>query len=115
MAAARLLTGDAALGGSVVFHCQQAAEKALKAYLTYHSVAFRKTHGLGELVGQCVSVDASFVGLEKAADELTPYAWEYRYPGGDPAPAEVDIQDALRLAGDGVAFVRGKLPADVPP
>jgi len=27
-----------------VFHSQQAAEKALKAFLTFHQIKFRKTH-----------------------------------------------------------------------
>jgi HEPN domain/Nucleotidyltransferase domain len=33
----------------VVFHCQQAAEKALKALLAWHDVPFRKTHDLAEI------------------------------------------------------------------
>ena len=46
--AARLLnTGGAA--AESLFHCQQAAEKALKAFLTYHNKTFRKTHDLGDL------------------------------------------------------------------
>jgi len=28
----------------IVFHAQQAAEKAFKAFLTWHQTAFRKTH-----------------------------------------------------------------------
>jgi HEPN domain-containing protein len=41
LAAAPPLLGDAA------FHCQQAVEKALKAFLTWHDRPFRKTHDLG--------------------------------------------------------------------
>jgi HEPN domain-containing protein len=33
-----------------VFHSQQAAEKATKAFLTFHQIAFRKTHDLTDLV-----------------------------------------------------------------
>lgn len=36
-----------------LFHCQQAAEKYLKAYLTWNQAAFRKTHDLEELVAAC--------------------------------------------------------------
>lgn len=32
-----------------VFHSQQAAEKALKAFLTFHQIAFRRTHDLRDL------------------------------------------------------------------
>jgi HEPN domain-containing protein len=37
------------LWGDVMFHSQQAAEKALKAFLSWHDVPFRKTHNLEEL------------------------------------------------------------------
>lgn len=36
-----------------VFHAQQAAEKALKGFLVWHGVRFRKTHSLEELGAQC--------------------------------------------------------------
>jgi HEPN domain-containing protein len=35
--------------GDIVFHCQQATEKALKGFLTWHDQPFRKTHDLAEL------------------------------------------------------------------
>jgi HEPN domain-containing protein len=37
---------DAALWGDVLFHSQQAAEKAFKAFLAWHDTPFRKTHDL---------------------------------------------------------------------
>jgi len=40
-------------------HSQQAAEKAAKAFLTFHQVPFRKTHSLPDLGSQCASVDPS--------------------------------------------------------
>ncbi|MCI0521983.1 MAG: HEPN domain-containing protein, partial [Chloroflexi bacterium] len=45
-AAAWLLESPHALNGSVAFHCQQAVEKALKAYLTWQDESFEKTHSL---------------------------------------------------------------------
>src|ERR1039458_3087770 len=42
-----------------VFFCQQAAEKAAKAFLTFHQIAFRKTHDLKDLGLQCVTADPS--------------------------------------------------------
>jgi hypothetical protein len=33
----------------VAFHAQQAAEKALKAFLAFHDEPFRKTHGIEEI------------------------------------------------------------------
>ena len=35
---------------TVCFHCQQAAEKSLKAYLISLDISFPKTHNIGQLV-----------------------------------------------------------------
>jgi HEPN domain-containing protein len=40
--------------GDVMFHAQQAAEKAMKAFLAWHDVPVRKTHNLEELDRQCM-------------------------------------------------------------
>jgi HEPN domain-containing protein len=45
-----------------VFHCQQAVEKALKAFLVWHDVPFVKTHDLGKLGNQAVQLDPSSSG-----------------------------------------------------
>jgi HEPN domain-containing protein len=45
---------------AVSFHCQQCAEKYLKAYLVQHNVIFPKTHDLLELHRLCLSVDPAF-------------------------------------------------------
>jgi HEPN domain-containing protein len=39
--------------GDATFHCQQAVEKTIKAFLTWHDRAFRKTHDLVELGAEC--------------------------------------------------------------
>jgi len=43
----------------IAFHAQQAAEKALKAFLTWHETPFRKTHSLEEIGEQCITIDAN--------------------------------------------------------
>ena len=72
--AAWLLESPRALYGSVGFHCQQAAEKAFKAYLTWQDMPFEKTHSLVALVGICLEFDIDFDTLLKAATMLTPFA-----------------------------------------
>lgn len=64
-----------------VFHCQQAAEKALKAYLTHRDIRFGKTHDLTILVQQALVVDDAFASCFESAELLTPYAIAFRYPG----------------------------------
>jgi HEPN domain-containing protein len=65
----------------IVFHCQQAAEKSLKGFLTWHNVAFRKTHSLEEVGEQCLRIDGTLKPLIDRAVPLTDYAWRFRYPG----------------------------------
>jgi HEPN domain-containing protein len=62
----------------VVFHCQQAVEKAMKGRLAFHDVPFRKTHSLEELGRQCVAVDPGLQPLADQAAPLTEYAWRFR-------------------------------------
>jgi hypothetical protein len=45
-----LLAANPPLLGEVVFHCQQAAEKAMKGFLSWHDSPFGKTHDLA-LIG----------------------------------------------------------------
>ena len=51
----RLFEGDDPILDTAVYHCQQAAEKALKAYLTFQDSPFQKVHVLGILF-----IDARF-------------------------------------------------------
>jgi HEPN domain-containing protein len=44
-----LLGADRPRPDTALFHCQQAAEKAWKAFLFWNDVPFRKTHNLREL------------------------------------------------------------------
>ena len=61
------------------FHCQQAAEKLLKAVLSYHRIAFFRTHDLQELM-ELLQAGGHPVPPEAAgADELTPFAVQLRY------------------------------------
>ena len=42
-----------------LYHCQQAAEKALKGFLAFHDHPFRRTHDLREL-GESEGFPTSF-------------------------------------------------------
>lgn len=44
----------------VMFDCQQASEKALKAYLAFKNKPIIKTHDLIKLLESCVSFDNEF-------------------------------------------------------
>jgi HEPN domain-containing protein len=72
---------DASIPSSALFHCQQAAEKGLKAFLTWHKVPFRRVLNLEETGRLCVSIDPTLATIAKRAEALTAYAWRLRYPG----------------------------------
>jgi HEPN domain-containing protein len=99
----------------LVFHCQQAVEKALKAFLTWHDEPFRKTHDLQEVGKQCAAIDATLVPLLQRATPLTQYAWKYRYPGTDPPPTPEEATEALALAREVVDAILARLPDEVQP
>ena len=94
--AARLLAS--AEPSSSVFHSQQAAEKAAKAFLALHDVPFRKTHDLNELGGQCAALNPSLAPLFQAASDLTDYAVVFRYLDAPREPDESEATVALGTA-----------------
>jgi HEPN domain-containing protein len=80
------------------YHCQQAAEKALKAWLTAHEIVFPKTHVLEELLELCTSTAPRFAQFRDHCEALTPLAQEFRYPGDLVGPDADTAGRALRLA-----------------
>lgn len=95
---------------NVVYHCQQSAEKTLKAYLVHQGIVFPKTHDLDVLLDLCSPLDPDFRNLDDAADVLTPYATEFRYPSDSLEPEEEDARQAIEMAELILTFVTQKLP-----
>lgn len=92
------------------FHCQQTAEKSLKAFLTARNVEFLFRHNLPYLLDLCAEVDASFSELEPQIAGLTPYAVEARYPTDLPlTPTRDEVQAFYQQARTILEFVRKKL------
>ena len=92
-----------------LFHCQQAAEKALKGFLTFHQRRFRKTHILGELSPECLSIDRSLEPVIAQAEGLTQYAWRFRYPGAPYEPDGTESGRALEKAASVVTEIERRL------
>jgi len=95
-AAAYLADAEQPLLDIVVYHCQQAAEKALKGFLTFKNSPFAKTHALGPLVEQASDLDAGFEALLDHAENLSPFAWRFRYPGELLVPDEDEARNRAR-------------------
>lgn len=92
------LEAEAAAPEDSVFHCQQAVDKALKAFLVWHDVPFPKTHDLGKLGSQAVEIDATLEPLVDRIVDLSKYAWAFRYPGDQPEPTIAEAVEALSRA-----------------
>lgn len=93
-----------------VYHCQQAAEKAIKAWLVWKEVPFPKTHDLNRLLGLCAPLEPEFENLRPHAAFLNPFAAEFRYPGDVSEPAREDAFEGLRLAAEVLDFVKQHCP-----
>ena len=94
-----------------LFHCQQACEKALKAFLAWHDVPFRKTHSLEEVGEQCLRIDPSLGAIIDAAVPLTEFAWAYRYPGEPEEPEPASVDQAIDTTVALVGAILDRLPA----
>ncbi len=100
---------------SVVYHCHQAAEKALKGYLFWHDIPFRKTHNLEELLVQSAAIDPSLFSFKADAILLSPLATQFRYPGDVIEPPLDEANLAFNSANALIAEVMKRLPNDVVP
>lgn len=100
---------------TAIYHCQQAAEKAIKAFLVFHDQRFDKTHDLRPLIELAQPLNEKFSSFLQAAVLLTPYATEFRYPGDFIDPTREQFDEALSAADSVCQFVLSVLPAEVHP
>lgn len=100
---------------TAIYHCQQAAEKALKGWMAYHDLPLVKTHDLGFLVEHAAQVDENVVAILEDAEHLTPYATLFRYPDDYMEPSRAEFTAAYDAAERVLAHVLRRLPAFVHP
>ena len=74
-----VLRSDRVSDATIGFHCQQAAEKLLKALLSELGVNFRRTHDLAELWTFLSQAGAPLPDEWIELQLLTPYAVTFRY------------------------------------
>jgi HEPN domain-containing protein len=98
-----------------LFHCQQAAEKAFKGFLTWHDIVFRRIHELDLIGGQCADLDPTLAGLVDRADALTQFAWRFRYPGAAYQPSPEQARQAHALAREVYDAILRRLPPELHP
>jgi HEPN domain-containing protein len=88
-----VLTSDQVSDEIIGFHCQQAAEKILKALLSEAGVRFRKTHEIGALMALLEQAGHGLPDQFENLDVLTPFGAIYRYEDYD-AVVSLDRHEA---------------------
>ena len=94
---------------AVVYHCQQAAEKALKGYLVFKGREVTKTHDLIKLLDLCILLDGEFIKKGDAASFLNPLSTKFRYPSDFIIPDCEDADITIKHASSIIRFVIKKI------
>jgi HEPN domain-containing protein len=96
---------------SICFHCQQAVEKYLKAYLVFLDIRFERKHNLGyllDLINEKEQVPEENYDL---VENLEDYAVEVRYPDDWTEIPLEEAQDAFAMAKQIKKFVLERINA----
>lgn len=95
---------------AAAFHCQQAAEKSLKAFLAYHDCHVEKTHDIEFLLGLCKKILPEIERFIEPSRALTTYAIESRYPAPRLEVTEPQAKEAIETARGIYEFILNALP-----
>mgnify|MGYP001241934367 CR=1 FL=1 len=109
----RLLTDPEPYMDAIAFHAQQAVQKYLKAFLTWHQVEFPKTHDIKHLLRLAGDCDPGLIDELSDATGLTAYAVEYRYPGEYPSVTADDAACAVEVASRVRSQILKRLPESI--
>jgi len=100
----------------ICFHAQQAAEKALKAFLFYKQYPKElRTHNLIALLNLCEKYDKEFNKLSRSCKILNGYYTPTRYPDALPGMTfsgvfkKNEAKEAVELSEEIVKFVKEKI------
>ncbi len=92
---------------AICFHCQQAAEKFLKAFLISKGVDIRKTHNIEFLLAECSEFGSGFSKIDPK--NLSDFGVDIRYPGDIYTPSERETLDHQKIAIEIKKIVEEKL------
>lgn len=80
----------------ICFHCQQAIEKYLKAFLIFNDREVEKTHDINGLIEEAGDIDKIFNTID--LKDLNWYAVKVRYPDEFYMPPLEDAKDYINIA-----------------
>lgn len=108
-AAKRLAKDDDELLDHAIYHTQQCAETALKAFLAFRDIEIQKIHNLATLNKQCTSLDPLFESIRESLRIISPYVTQFRYPDDYLIPDREDVLEAITHAEIILTFVRRRI------
>ncbi|MCD4819992.1 MAG: HEPN domain-containing protein [Candidatus Cloacimonetes bacterium] len=91
------------------FQLQQAAEKALKAYLIYNKIEPPKTHSFRVLINKIETSIVLCPDEIRRTIELEDYAVQTRYPGDYTPVDEDEYSDALKITENAIVWIKKQL------
>jgi HEPN domain-containing protein len=96
LSAQRLLEIEPMILDSACFHCQQAIEKHLKAFLIFHGRDIERTHNIIFLLSECANFDSVFTAVDPM--NINAYAVQGRYPDSNLIPTIEETKSYYQLA-----------------
>ena len=103
----RLVDYEIIATSSACFHCQQAVEKFLKAFLISNDIEIKKTHNIEYLLSECSDIDEDFSDIDPK--ELSDFGVDVRYPGDMYIPGESETLEYQKLALEIKSIVENKI------
>lgn len=91
------------------FHCHQAVEKYLKAYLVFYRLPFKKIHDLWDLAKLCSQKDKKILSFEKELKILNAYYIESRYPSEVTVYSQKRCKQVLDISQEIIKFITRSL------
>ena len=85
----------------------------MKGFLVLYIMEPPKIHDVRLLIQLAKSVNSKFDRYEDAADILTPYAIEFRYPGEVMEPTNEEMEEGIKHSEEMVDFVVSLLPDEI--
>ncbi len=82
---------------TICFHCQQAIEKYLKAYLVHLEIEFKFVHDLICLLDLIKQKDPFGEEFYEMASSIEDFAVQIRYPDSTIEPEEHEVQAAIEF------------------
>ena len=95
LSAVKLSEGEEPILDTAIYHTQQCAEKAFKAFLVFNGRTVRKIHDLNVLLNECITINKDFATLRDHVIILNPYSAVFRYPGDIIEPEYEDVEEAI--------------------